>query len=42
MGKISDLFGWDAVILSWIIIAGAAAVCCIVCVSKWKKFKEEA
>lgn len=41
MGKISDLFGWDAVILSWIIIAAAAAVCCLVCTGKWKKFKEE-
>ena len=41
MGKISDLFGWDAVILSWIIIATAAAVCCLVCTAKWKKFKEE-
>ncbi len=41
MGKISDLFGWDAVILSWIIIAAAAAVCCLVCTAKWKKFKEE-
>ncbi|MBR5870734.1 MAG: MFS transporter [Clostridia bacterium] len=41
MGKISDLFGWDAVILSWIIIAGAAAVCCFACTAKWKKFKEE-
>lgn len=41
MGKISDVFGWDAVILSWIIISAAAALCCYVCVGKWKKFKEE-
>jgi len=41
MGKISDLFGWNAVIASWVIIALIAAVCCFVCVNKWKKFKEE-
>ena len=41
MGKISDLFGWNAVIVSWIIIAALAAVFCFVCVGKWKKFKEE-
>ena len=41
MGKISDLYGWDAVILSWIVIAAVAAVCCFVCVGKWKTFKEE-
>ncbi|MBQ7983810.1 MAG: MFS transporter, partial [Clostridia bacterium] len=32
MGKISDLFGWGAVIASWVIIALIAAVCCFVCV----------
>ena len=41
MGKISDLYGWDAVIVSWVIIAAIAAVSCFVCVGKWKKFKEE-
>ncbi len=41
MGKISDLWGWDAVIASWIIIAAIAAVSCFVCVSRWKQFKEE-
>ena len=41
MGKISDLWGWDAVIASWIIIAAIAAVSCFVCVRRWKQFKEE-
>lgn len=41
MGKISDLFGWGAVIASWIVIAAVAALACFLCVGKWKKFMEE-
>ncbi|MGM9625847.1 MAG: MFS transporter [Eubacteriales bacterium] len=41
MGKISDLFGWNAVILSWVIVAAIAAVSCFACVRKWRQFTSD-
>lgn len=41
MGKISDLYGWEAVIHSWVIIAIVAAIACFACIKKWDKFIHE-
>ncbi len=38
MAKISDTFGWHATVLSWAVIALGCAICCFVCVRKWKSF----
>lgn len=38
MAKIADILGWNAVIVSWIVIALLIAGACFVCVKKWRDF----
>ncbi len=37
-GAISDSFGWNTVLVSWIIVAIIGTVCCFIAVKPWKKF----
>ncbi|MBO5649684.1 MAG: MFS transporter [Clostridia bacterium] len=42
MGRISDSLGWSAVIQAWAIVSAIAAICCFLCVSRWKAFQSDA
>lgn len=37
-GAISDNFGWNTVLVSWIIVAVIGTVCCFIAVKPWKRF----
>lgn len=37
-GAISDNFGWNTVLISWIAVAAIGTVCCFVAIKPWKKF----
>ncbi len=37
-GAISDNFGWNTVLISWIAVAAAGTACCIVSIKPWKRF----
>jgi len=37
-GAISDNFGWNTVLISWVIVAAVGTVCCFIAVKPWKKF----
>ncbi len=41
-GAVSDRFGWDTVLLSWIIVGLFGTVCCIAAVRPWKRFSADA
>lgn len=40
-GYISETFGWNACVLSWIIIAALGAIVCFAAIPKWQNFKKE-
>ena len=37
-GAISDNFGWNTVLISWIAVAAVGTACCIVSIKPWKRF----
>lgn len=37
-GAISDNFGWNTVLISWIAVAAIGTLCCFVAIKPWKKF----
>lgn len=37
-GAISDNFGWNTVLISWVAVALIGTVCCFVAIRPWKKF----
>ncbi len=37
-GAISDNFGWNTVLISWVVVAAVGTVCCFIAVKPWKKF----
>ena len=41
-GAISDKWGWNACILTWVVIAALGSICCLLTVRPWKKFSEVA
>lgn len=37
-GAISDNFGWNTVLIAWVIVAAVGTVCCFIAIKPWKKF----
>ena len=37
-GAVSDSFGWNTVVIAWIIVAVIGTGCCFVAIKPWKKF----
>ena len=37
-GAISDNFGWNTVLVAWVIVAVIGTICCFVVIKPWKKF----
>ena len=37
-GAISDNFGWNTVLVAWVIVAVIGTICCFVAIKPWKKF----
>ncbi len=37
-GAISDSFGWNTVLIAWVIVALTGTICCFAAIKPWKKF----
>ncbi|MCQ2433360.1 MAG: MFS transporter [Clostridia bacterium] len=41
MARISEYYGWNATLLSWVFITLACTMFCVVCIRKWTRFTSE-
>ncbi len=37
-GAVSDNFGWNTVLISWVVVAAVGTLCCFAAIKPWKKF----